>query len=279
MAKKHDVFFAMTLRDQIGRPLHLKSVPQRIISLVPSQTELLVDLGLESYLVGVTKFCIHPSHLRKEKVVVGGTKQINIEKIKTLRPDIILCNKEENTKDIVAACAEICNIHVSDIFNIQHNLEMIHQYGIIFNKAKEASEITDLIKKEWACFDVFIQNKPLLNAVYFIWKNPWMIAANNTYINYMLALNRFKNSYEDKNRYPEITLRQTKRNNAIDVVMLSSEPFPFKESHISEVKDFYPNAQIIIADGEMFSWYGSRLKEAFKYFKNLRLNLEGHLNL
>ncbi len=131
----------MRLQDQLNRTIHLKETPKRIISLVPSQTELLCDLGLKSTLVGVTKFCVHPHDIKKDVAVVGGTKQINLEKIKSLSPDIILCNKEENTKEIVVACELICNVHISDVYTIEDSSELIKQYGDIFDRNKEAEEI------------------------------------------------------------------------------------------------------------------------------------------
>lgn len=260
-------------KDQLNRIFNLSETPKRIISLVPSQTELLVDLGLESNIVGVTKFCVHPNHIKKTKEVIGGTKQINIDKIKSLNPDIILCNKEENTKDIVEACEQICATHVSDIFNIEDSLELINQYGTIFNKKDEALKIVNFIRKEANDFESFIKGKPILKVAYFIWKNPWMVAANNTFINYILELNHFKNVYDTQNRYPEIVMENSGVSEEVDVVLLSSEPFPFKNSHRKDVQTFYPNANVILADGEMFSWYGSRLTKAFAYFKSLRLNL------
>ncbi|GAA3599433.1 helical backbone metal receptor [Flavivirga amylovorans] len=262
------------VEDQLSRVIHLKETPKRIISLVPSQTELLCDLGLESSLIGVTKFCVHPHHIRTDIAVVGGTKQIHLDKIKALQPDIILCNKEENTKAIVETCEGICNVHVSDIFTIDDSLELIHQYGEIFNKSKEALVIRTSIKKEIDDFNTFIKNKSLLKTVYFIWKDPWIVAAGNTFINYLLKLNKFENIFKDEVRYPEVNLNESFINKDVDIVLLSSEPYPFKEKHKSDIQEFYPNSAIILADGEMFSWYGSRLAKAFKYFKNLRLNLE-----
>ena len=115
----------MKFQDQIGRILELEKTPKRIICLVPSLTELLVDLGLEDCIVGITKFCIHPTHLKQTKAIVGGTKNINVDKIKALNPDIILCNKEENSKEIVKICEEIAPTHVSDIFTINDNLNPV----------------------------------------------------------------------------------------------------------------------------------------------------------
>lgn len=261
------------MKDQLNRPIHLKETPKRIVSLVPSQTELLVDLGLEDSIAGITKFCVHPNHLKKEKPIVGGTKQVNIEKIKSLNPDIILCNKEENTKTIVEICESVCTVHVSDIFTIDDSLDLIYQYGTLFNRTDEASKISDKIKKERDGFKAFIKNKPTLKVVYFIWKNPWMVAANNTFINYLLRLNKFENVYGNKARYPEIALSDPSTYRKADVVLLSSEPYPFNKTHEKDVKEYYPNAKIVLADGEMFSWYGSRLTKAFAYFKNLRLGL------
>ncbi|MBQ0787476.1 MAG: ABC transporter substrate-binding protein [Oceanihabitans sp.] len=260
----------MKLKDQLGRPLNLESVPKRIVSLVPSQTELLYDLGLESSIVGITKFCVHPKHLLKTKTIVGGTKQINIEKIKALQPDIILCNKEENTKDIVDACSAICTVHVSEIETVSHCVEMMQQYGEIFNKKEEASVISEKIQTNLKDFQNFIKDKATLKVAYFIWKNPFMVAGKDTFINYLLQLNKLVNVYADLGRYPEIKLQQEED---VDVVFLSSEPYPFKEKHIEELQAYYTNAKIQLVDGEMFSWYGSRLMKSFSYFKTLHVSL------
>ncbi|MFY0714578.1 ABC transporter substrate-binding protein [Seonamhaeicola sp. NFXS20] len=258
------------LKDQINRVISFEKIPKRIVSLVPSQTELLCDLGLEPSIVGVTKFCMHPNYIKTKVTVVGGTKEINLEKIKALKPDIILCNKEENTKEIVEACESICIVHVSDIYTLDDSLQLIKQYGCLFNVEEKALHICNEI--EWQCKDFkrFIQNKKQLKVAYFIWKNPWMVAANNTFINYLLTLNSFDNYYKSQNRYPEINLEVKPE---IGLVMLSSEPYPFKEKHKKDLEAFYPNAKIVLVDGEMFSWYGSRLTKAFAYFKALRLNL------
>lgn len=261
--------------DQINRTLKFKETPKRIVSLVPSQTELLCDLGLEANLIGLTKFCVHPHHIKTDVTVVGGTKQIHLDRIKKLNPDIILCNKEENTKAIVEACELICPVHVSDIFTIDDSLELIGHYGDIFNIENEASLLITKIKKEVEGFEVFIKDKPTIKTAYFIWKTPWLVAANDTFINYLLNVNKFKNVYDSKTRYPEIELSKL-NDDQVELVLLSSEPFPFTDSHIAEVQAYYPNAKVMTVDGEMFSWYGSRLLKAFKYFKNLRLSLQNN---
>lgn len=263
----------MNHKDQIGRIITFRDTPKRIISLVPSQTELLYDLGLEESIVGLTKFCVHPIHLKSLKTIVGGTKQINIDKLKALNPDIILCNKEENTKAIVEACELICATHVSDVYTITDCLELINQYGDIFNKTQEASSIARKLKTNLKDFQDYITDKPVLNVAYFIWRNPWMVAANNTFINYMLELNKFENIYKNKARYPEVSIDELEQYESLDLVLLSSEPYPFTAKHIQEITLKSSSVKSILVDGEYFSWYGSRLIQAFAYFKTLRSNL------
>ena len=261
----------MEYKDQLNRVMHLQTTPKRIVSLVPSLTELLCDLGLETSIVGITKFCVHPNHLLKTKSIVGGTKQIHLDRIKELQPDIILCNKEENTKEITETCEVISTVHISDIYTIDDTIQLIEMYGELFSIEEKALEISNQIKIEHEKFQAWIENRPSLKVVYFIWKNPWMIAGNKTFIDYMLGLNNFKNAFKDKIRYPEITLDANY--NDVECVILSSEPYPFKKEHFKTLQPVFPNAKMILVDGEMFSWYGSRLTKAFNYFKKLHLDV------
>lgn len=212
----------MTLNDQLNRPLFFKEIPKRIVSLVPSQTELLVDLGLEDMIVGVTKFCVHPKHLRKSKSIVGGTKQVNLQKIIALQPDIILCNKEENTESIVNSLLNIAPVHVSDITQLSDCFELIHMYGKLFNVESSATKIISTIQKERIHFQNKIAQQNKATIAYFIWKNPWMVAASNTFINEMIEEAGFINVYKDAARYPEIDLKDN-RFNKVDRIFLSSE--------------------------------------------------------
>ncbi|MDP5082436.1 MAG: helical backbone metal receptor, partial [Winogradskyella sp.] len=192
--------------DQLSRELQITKTPKRIVSLVPSQTELLVDLGLEASIVGVTKFCIHPKHLRMSKEVIGGTKQINVEKIKALQPDIILCNKEENTKAIIESLEVVAPIHISDIYTLNDCFELIKMYGEIFKVEAKALHIIASIQSQRNAFKTNITRLPKLKVAYFIWKNPWMVAASNTFIDLMISEAGFQNVFEDEVRYPEIDL-------------------------------------------------------------------------
>lgn len=256
------------MKDQLHRPIILKETPKRIVSLVPSQTELLVDLGLEEALVGITKFCVHPTHLKEQKTIVGGTKQVHYDKIKTLQPDIILCNKEENTKEMIQELEKIAPVHISDIYTIDDVLDLISLYGTLFSKESNAHKIIKEIAEKKLAFNQFINNKPKKSTAYFIWKQPWMVAANHNFIDELLYLNGFENYYQHLERYPEVTL-DISRPELAELVLLSTEPFPFNENHMQEVKIFFPNATVLVVDGEMFSWYGSRLLKAFEYFKTL----------
>lgn len=257
-------------KDQIGNQHTFETVPKRIVSLVPSQTELLVDLGLEDALVGITKFCVHPVHLKATKAIVGGTKNVKFDKIKALQPDIIICNKEENTKEIVDELSTICPVWVTDIYTIEDNNQMISDFGEIFNKRTNAQKWIDKINFVYHDFQNFIQNKPIKKVAYFIWAKPYMVAGSNTFINELLKLNHFQNIYESKEgRYPEIELKKIRLEGDPDFVFLSSEPFPFKDEHAFEIGRFTHHAITFFVDGEMFSWYGSRLVKAFQYFKDL----------
>ncbi|WP_271782013.1 ABC transporter substrate-binding protein [Aquimarina algiphila] len=255
--------------DQLGRKIELFDTPKRIISLVPSQTELLVSLGLLDNIVGVTKFCVHPVFIRNQKTIVGGTKKVNFEKIKKLNPDIILCNKEENTKEIVEALQDEYPVHVSDIYSVSEALEMIRHYGEIFDKKTEADQLISSINIQKVSFDDFIKNKPQKRVAYFIWRKPWMAVGNTTFVDYMLSVNGFINVFGDEDRYPEISEEKLRKIKDLDMILLSSEPFPFSKKHITEIKAISPDAKVILVDGEYFSWYGSRLADAFSYFKTL----------
>jgi len=263
----------MKFKDQLNTVFELKDTPKRIICLVPSISELLVDLGLQKSIVGITKFCVHPDYLIEEKMIVGGTKNIKIDRIKELQPDIILCNKEENTKEIVENCREITVTHVSNIYTISDTLELIHQYGKIFSCEEKAKHIILGILKKHNNFLEFIENKNTKKVAYFIWRKPWMVAANNTFIDYLLDKNKFENVFRNQERYPEIKLEELKNLNEIDCIFLSSEPYPFQQKHIIELQKEFKTTKIVLVNGEYFSWYGSRLLKAFDYFKELHHQL------
>lgn len=256
------------LTDQIGISHFFESTPRRIVSLVPSQTELLFDLGLEDQIVGITKFCVHPKHLLTTKKIVGGTKQVHFDKIKALQPDIIICNKEENTLEMVQELSTIAPVWVTNVVTIADNFQMITDFGQVFDKRIEAKKWNEKLAFALNDFKSFIKEVPVRKVAYFIWKKPYMVAGSGTFINELLQLNRFDNFFGTQSRYPEIVVDASTRYDAVDLVLLSSEPYPFKNIDLAEFTSFFPNAKIRLVDGEYFSWHGSRLLNAISYFKN-----------
>ncbi len=266
-----------TFTDQLGTIHTFDTTPKRIVSLVPSQTELLFDLGLEDSIVGITKFCVHPFHFKSTKKIIGGTKKVHYEKIKSLHPDIIIANKEENTPEIVAELSAICPVWVTDIITIDDSLQMITDFGELFNKRTEAQKWNNKIHFAWQDFQNFMTDKPVRKAAYFIWANPYMVAGGNTFINELLRLNKFENIYDNhpnyEGRYPEVIIENMRQEGDPDLILLSSEPFPFTDEHAFELGRYTHHAKTVFVDGEMFSWYGSRLFKAFDYFKKIQQSL------
>lgn len=240
----------------------------KIVSLVPSITEALFDLGLtENEVVGRTKFCIHPQDKIKNVAIIGGTKNINIEKIKALQPDLILANKEENVKEQVEALMNDFKVTVTNIDTIEDNYYLLKNLGKLFGKEDRAQLFNLKI------YDVLDQAKleAPVKAAYLIWKNPYMTIGSDTFIHRIMSEIGFENIFKDKTRYPQITTEDLAD---ADVILLSSEPFPFKEKHIEELQVFYPDKKIIIVDGEAFSWYGTHIAKCENYFKELLTEIQ-----
>lgn len=258
--------------DQMDRTIALNSwPPRRIISLVPSQTELLADLGLEDEVVGITKFCIHPAAWFQQKKRVGGTKTVSLEKVAALAPDLIIGNKEENEQVQIEAMAARYPVWMSDIHHLADAWEMIGRVGELTGKTAEASRLVQKMEQEFATLHPPAGFTPV-KAAYFIWRKPYMAAAGDTFINNMLSVAGYYNVFGHLNRYPEITLDELAARQP-EVIFLSSEPFPFAEKHFDPFREVCPAARIMVADGEMFSWYGSRLQYAPAYFRQLRETL------
>lgn len=246
------------LTDQIGQKIHLKSKAKRIISVVPSQTEFLYDLGLTDEVVGITKFCVHPKEWFKSKNRVGGTKTLNFDKIKNLNPDLIIANKEENTQSEIEFLQAHYPVYTSDIKTLDDAYQMMSDIGIMTNRIDNSENIINEIISNFKDLPQF--NKSVL---YLIWKNPYMVAGQDTFINNLLEKVGLTNvAINTVDRYSEITAKEIKQINP-DYIFLSSEPYPFKEKDVLELNKLCQSS-IVLVDGEMFSWYGSRLK----YFKN-----------
>jgi ABC-type Fe3+-hydroxamate transport system substrate-binding protein len=253
----------------------LNYIPERIISLVPSQTELLHYLGLEAETVGITKFCVHPENWYKTKTRVGGTKAIKTNIIHDLKPDLIIANKEENIKEQVELLANDYPIWVSDVNNLEDALMMIKDIGELTGKKSQANSLTGKISKSFQELNQLqTTNLPTGQAgykpktAYLIWHNPYMTIGGDTFINDMLSKWGFENIFAHKSRYPEVTIEDMHIANC-QLLLLSSEPYPFRQKHVDELSSRLPGCKILLVDGEMFSWYGSRLLLAPDYFKTL----------
>lgn len=254
-----------TFTDQMGREIVINFPPKRIISVVPSQTELLFDLGLDAEIIGLTKFCIHPIEKFAARTKVGGTKKLNIDLIKDLKPDLIIGNKEENTQSDIEELAGYFPVWMSDIFALDDAMKTIGQIGELVNRQPEASYLNHLISAGFNDLKTLaLQNKIDKRVAYLIWRKPYMAAGKNTFIDDVLLTNGMTNVINQE-RYPEVKLEELKTLNC-ELILLSSEPYPFSEKHIEEIRAAVPNAKIVLVDGEMFSWYGSRLVKAVQYF-------------
>jgi ABC-type Fe3+-hydroxamate transport system substrate-binding protein len=260
----------------------LNYIPKRIISLVPSQTELLHYLGLEQETIGITKFCVHPNEWFRNKTRVGGTKAINLKTIHDLKPDLIIANKEENVKEQVEEQAKHYPVWITDVNNLNDALEMINDIGMLTGKKNEASLLVHEISKR---FEELHAEPQTTNynpdsyrdqTCYLIWQNPCMTVGGDTFINDMLSRCGFQNAFSNKTRYPEVSISELQTSN-LKLLLLSSEPFPFKQKHIDELQQHLPGCKIMLVDGEMFSWYGSRLLQAPAYFEKLLETLSNQL--
>lgn len=253
------------VKDQLGREIELSFPPFRIVSLVPSQTELLHDLGLDNEVIGITKFCVHPESWFRSKTHVGGTKKLNLAKIAALNPDLIIANKEENTQSEIDWLAKRFPVWISDIITLEDALQMIISVGEITNRAQQAAFIEDKIRSSFSSL-TFTKRRSVL---YLIWKDPIMAAGRNTFIHQMLEKAGFENSITNpESRYPELSDEEINNLNP-DIVLLSSEPFPFKGKHTAALKQRFPSLTFKEVNGELFSWYGSRLLKSVKYFEGL----------
>ncbi len=253
-----------THTDQLGNTVRLASRPKRVVSLVPSQSELLWDMGLRTELAGITKFCIHPPVLFKTVQRVGGTKQLHLDKIRALKPDLIIGNKEENERSQVEALQKEFNVWMSDIYSLEDAFDMMQKLSVIFDRPAFAQTVIPDLKRSLASVHNIFSGQ---RVAYFIWNKPYMLAAKNTFIDHMLHHLGLQNA-AGQLRYPEMDEAALQKINP-DVCFLSSEPFPFKEKHVQELQAILPHSKIVIVDGEVFSWYGTRLLHLAEYARQL----------
>lgn len=255
----------MTVTDQLHNEVQFVFPPKRIVSLVPSQTELLYDLGVDEEVAGITKFCKYPEHWFKNKPRIGGTKTVNIEAVRALQPDLVLANKEENVRDQIESLRTFCPVWLSDIYTLEDALQMIASVGAITGRQQKAEELVANIKNG------FLSIEPIsepLRTTYLIWKDPYMAAGGHNFIHDMLQHCGLVNVFEERERYPVVSVDDLRAAH-VQLLLLSSEPFPFAQKHAAELQTMLPETKIVLVEGEMFSWYGSRLALAPAYFNKI----------
>lgn len=260
--------------DQMNRKIFLPATPRRIVSVVPSHTELLYDLGLDQEVAGITKFCVHPQKWFRNKTRVGGTKQLNLDVIRHLQPDLIFANKEENTREQIETLANEFPVWLSDVQDLPDALHLIGETGRITGTGKVAGKLIAEIETKFQQWQQQVSRHPgpKPRTVYFIWRQPYMTAGGDTFIHHMMEQAGFDNLFAGQNRYPEVSL-ETLQQRHCELLLLSSEPFPFSEKHIPEIQMALPDTKILLVDGEIFSWYGSRLTKAPEYFQQLWMKI------
>ncbi|RME98762.1 MAG: cobalamin-binding protein [Bacteroidetes bacterium] len=245
-----------------------------MVSLVPSQTELLAWLGLAQQVVGITKFCVRPREWWRTKVRVGGTKQLHLDRIRDLQPDLIIGNKEENTREQVLALAESFPVWISEVSDLPTAYDMIETVGRLTHRQRATQLLNEQIQAAFAQLPLY----PPLRAAYLIWRKPYMVAGGDTFIQAMLEQAGFINVFADRPRYPVTTTHELAAR-APQLILLSSEPFPFNDKHRAELAKVCPSAVIMLVDGEAFSWYGSRLLTTPGYLHNLRNSILAHVSI
>lgn len=239
-------------QDHLGHKIQIKHF-RRIVSLVPSQTELLIDLGIANRLVGITNYCIHPEKGIERFTKIGGTKTPNIKKILSMKPDLILANKEENSKNHIEYFKNNgITVWVSDVMTYQDNEVLIRDFGILFNCKKKANNLANKIRKAWTT----LHTNKKETCLYFIWRKPYMLAGQECFINSCLEKSGFINLIKTS-RYPSQTIDQLKAFKP-KYVFLATEPYLFKEKHKDEFQSIFPDSKIMVVNGELFSWFGSR---------------------
>lgn len=262
-----DAAFPFSTSDALGREVELPASPRRIISLVPSQTELLADLGLDDRVVGLTRFCTHPPGWKGRKQIVGGTKNVDPARVEALAPDLVLANREENVREQVEALAAFAPVYVTDVATVPEACAMIRTFGRLTGCSDAAETLARTVAEG---FDRLEPATPI-RAAYLIWRAPYMTVGEGTFIHDVMQRAGLTNVFGSRTRYPTVTAGDL-RDAAPDVVLLSSEPYPFGDDHRAEVEQATGRPAALV-DGALFSWYGSRLREAPAYLEALHARL------
>ena len=263
--------------DAVGADHPRAAADARIVSLVPSITELVCDLGLATRLVGRTGFCVHPRETVKAIPKVGGTKDVDVEALRALAPTHVIVNVDENRKETVDAIARfVPHVIVTHPVAPRDNLALYRLIGGIFGREREAEALCAGFEAALADVGRAAADLPSERVLYLIWRDPWMTVSRDTYIARTLALVNWETVPERATaRYPEIALDEATLA-GVDLVLASSEPYMFRERHVAELAALPPLAgkRVALIDGEMTSWYGSRAIAGLVYLPRFRHSLE-----
>lgn len=253
-----------TITDHLGRTVTVPDTPKRIVSICPAITSTIFEFGAGDTLVGRTEYCIFPVHEVEKVPIVGGTKQVDFARIRELNPDLIVAEKEENTKVIVQTLAKEFPVFVFEVQSIQHNERFIRDVGKLVGKEQAAADMLEKVKTSFATFPK-IEGA---TAAYMIWQEPYMVVGHDTFINAVLTSMGLVNPFIDKkSRYPIIQFDQIQAAN-LDYLLLASEPFHFTNEHREAFQKILPNTKVLNVDGEMF-WYGSQSVPGFRYMPTI----------
>lgn len=247
----------------------------RVVSLVPSLTELLCDLGLAGQLIGRTGFCIHPRAAVRAIPKVGGTKSVNLGRLRALAPTHVVVNIDENEKPTVDEIARfVPHVIVTHPLHPLDNPGLYRLLGAIFRRDAEATALARRFEQTWHETTLEAATFPRERVLYLIWKKPWMTIARNTYISASLAAVGWDTIPEAAaERYPQLALEATLAQD-VRCVLLPSEPYRFRDRDVAEVKRLAPpRVMVTLIDGEMTSWYGSRAIAGLRYLADFRRRL------
>jgi ABC-type Fe3+-hydroxamate transport system substrate-binding protein len=237
--------------------------PKRVVSLVPSITETLFEMGAGDRVLGVTRFCVHPEYARERSRVVGGTKNPRIETILSLCPDLVLANQEENRREDVEKLREKVPVRVFFPQDVPQAVADIRSLGSLLGLPEQASAIAAEVEHQLETLRS-LEPPRSIRYLYLIWRRPYMVAGPSTFIESLLAEAGLVNQAPaDRGRYPEMDAEEVRRSDA-DVLLLASEPFPFEQKHLGEL-----GQRAVLADGELLSWHGARLREGLPYLRAL----------
>ncbi len=254
--------------DALGRRLRLPERPRRIVSLVPSITATLADLGLDEEVVGLTTFCVRPAGWRERKRRVGGTKDVRADRVADLQPDLILANKEENERAQVEPLEALAPVYVTDVATVEQAIQLIETLGELTDRRERGQALAAEVRAGFAALAPAATPR---RVAYLIWRRPYMAAGGGTFVDDVLRRGGLANAFGDRPRYPEVSAEELA---GADALLLSSEPFPFAEKHRDELAAQAPGVPALLVDGELFSWWGSRLCDTPDALRAVRARLE-----